>query len=445
MTAAHLTASHWAGSHGSGSHVTPGELKARRDAAFGAGSSLFYTSPLHIVRGEGVMLFDADGRSYVDMYNNVPCVGHAHPRIREAAARQMGELNVHSRYLHASIIELAERIAGLHPPGLESTIFSCSGSEANEIALRMARMATGRSGIVCAHGTYHGNTELVGALTGRAPLEVDARGVCAFAWPDPYAPEAAGRSPAERAQASLESVEAAIHALAQAGHALAALILCPILANEGLPHLPNGYLAALAGRVRAAGGLLIADEVQSGYGRTGRWWGYEGAGFVPDIIVTGKPMGAGVPLAATTASRALVEVFRARTRYFNTFASSPLQGAVGLAVLDIIAEEGLVENAAVVGAYLRGALEHRLGGRIGAVLGSGLFIGVDILDIAGRPDPTGAGWLVNQLKDKGFLTNNAGLRGATLKIRPPLPFSRRHADAFLAALDDILAEADGSR
>jgi 4-aminobutyrate aminotransferase-like enzyme len=425
--------------------MTPAELKARRDAALGAGTALFYTSPLHIVRGEGVMLYDADGRAYVDMYNNVPCVGHAHPRVREAVARQMGRLNVHSRYLHEDIVRLAERLTALHPSGMEAVIFSCSGSEANEIALRMARMATGRSGIVCAHGTYHGNTELVGSLTGRAPLEVSKEGICAFAWPDPYATPFAGLSLAEQAQASLLSLEASLEALDRSGHGLAALILCPILANEGLPLVAEGYLADLAGRVRSRGGLVIADEVQSGYGRTGRWWGYEGAGFTPDIVVTGKPMGAGVPLAATAASRPLIEGFRARTRYFNTFSASPLQAAAGLAVLDVIEEEGLKENAADVGAYLRDQLSGRLGGPVGAVLGSGLFIGVELLSSDGRPDPAFASRFVNRLKDRGFLANNAGFRGATLKLRPPLPFSRAHAEAFLAAFDDILAESDGER
>lgn len=425
--------------------MTPAELKARRDAALGAGTALFYSSPLHIVRGEGVMLYDADGRAYVDMYNNVPCVGHAHPRVQEAVSRQLGRLNVHSRYLHEDIVRLAERLTGLHPSGMEAVIFSCSGSEANEIALRMARMATGRRGIVCAHGTYHGNTELVGSLTGRTPLEVSAEGVCAFAWPDPYAPSSAGLSLEEQAQASLLSLEASLEALDASGHGLAALILCPIFANEGLPLIPEGYLADLAGRVRARGGLVIADEVQSGYGRTGRWWGYEGAGFTPDIVVTGKPMGAGVPLAATAASRALVEAFRARTRYFNTFSSSPLQAAAGLAVLDIIEDERLKENAAEVGSYLKAQLSDRLGGPVGAVLGHGLFIGVELLSSDGSPDPVFASRVVNRLKDLGFLANNAGFRGATLKLRPPLPFSRAHADAFLEAFDDSLAQSDGAR
>jgi 4-aminobutyrate aminotransferase-like enzyme len=298
---------------------------------------------------------------------------------------------------------------------------------------------------VCAHGTYHGNTELVGSLTGRTPLEVSAEGVCAFAWPDPYAPSSAGLSLEAQTQASLLSLEASLEALDASGHGLAALILCPIFANEGLPLIPEGYLADLAGRVRARGGLVIADEVQSGYGRTGRWWGYEGAGFVPDIVVTGKPMGAGVPLAATAASRALVEVFRARTRYFNTFSSSPLQAAAGLAVLDIIEDERLKENAAEVGAYLKDQLSRRLGGPVGAVLGSGLFIGVELLSSEGRPDPAFASRVVNRLKDRGFLANNAGYRGATLKLRPPLPFSRAHAAAFLEAFDDILAQSDGAR
>ncbi len=420
-------------------------LQARRDGALGAGAPLFYAEPLHIVRGAGVQLFDAAGRAYVDMYNNVPCVGHAHPRIARAMARQQGELNVHSRYLHEGVVAFAERLAALHGPQIESVIFSCSGTEANEIALRMARFATGRRGIVCTDATYHGNSEMVGALTRVGTGETAAPDIRAIPFPETFRPlPGNGEDPAEPYLARLE---AAIASLEAGGAGLAALIVCSIFANEGLPCVPAAFMARAAERVRAAGGLVIADEVQAGYGRTGRWWGYDVTGFTPDIVVTGKPMGAGLPLAATAASRALVEVFRARTRYFNTFASSPLQAAVGMAVLDVIEDEGLIDNVARVGERLKAALVERWGARpwIGDVRGEGLFIGVELVsDLESKaPDRDRAVDVINRLKDKGFLTSNAGAFGNVVKIRPPLVFSDADADAFLTAWDAVIEEIDG--
>ena len=415
------------------------ELIARRDQALGHGAPLFYREPLHIVRGEGVRLWDADGRAYVDMYNNVPCVGHAHPRVVEAMARQQSTLNVHSRYLHEGVVAFAERLAALHGPPIESVVFSCSGTEANEIALRMARFATGRRGILCTDATYHGNNDLVGALTAvgdRRPADVRA-----FPFPQTFRPIAAGLAGEALTGAYLERLDRAIADLDADGSGLAALIVCPIFANEGLPDVPPGFMARAAARVRAAGGLVIADEVQAGYGRTGQWWGSGVAGFTPDIVVTGKPMGAGLPLAATAASRDLVGVFRRETRYFNTFASSPLQAAVGMAVLDVIEDEGLIANAAEVGGALRAALQVR-GPRspgVGDVRGVGLFIGLEMVDGDGAPDSEAAIDVVNRLKDLGFLTSNAGAFRNVVKIRPPLVFSQADADAFLAAWDNVAA------
>jgi len=422
-------------------------LKARRDQALGAGAALFYETPLHIVRGEGVYLFDADGRRYVDMYNNVPCVGHANPRVVEAMARQQATLNVHSRYLHEGVVEFAERLAALHGPQIESVVFSCSGTEANEVALRMARFATGRRGVVCTDATYHGNSELVGALTRMGTAPSPTGDVQAFAFPQSYRPIREGVSGAALCEAYLAELEAAIARCGASGAGFAALIVCSIFANEGLPTIPPGFMGRAAAMARAAGGLVIADEVQAGYGRTGRWWGYEVTGFTPDIVVTGKPMGNGLPLAATAASRALVETFRGRTRYFNTFASSPLQAAVGMAVLDEIEERSLLENAAEVGAALKAALVQRKGTweAIGDVRGEGLFIGVEMVKPgSGRePDAPLAIAMINRLKDNGFLTSNAGALGNVVKIRPPLVFTWDDADAFLEAFDRTVGDLHG--
>jgi len=423
-------------------------LAARRDRALGAGAPLFYDTPLHIVRGEGVEVFDSDGRRYVDMYNNVPCVGHANPDVVEAMARQQGTLNVHSRYLHDGIVAFAERLAALHEgPAIESVVFSCSGTEANEVALRMARLATGKTGIVCTNATYHGNSEAVAKLN-RIGADRNAAGdVRAIPFPEKLRPLVPGASDDELAEAYLDRLRGAIRGLEEDGIGFAGLIMCSIFANEGLPDVPGSFMPRAAEIVRAAGGVVIADEVQAGYGRTGRWWGYEVTGFTPDIVVTGKPMGNGLPLAATAASRSLVEGFRAATRYFNTFASSPLQAAVGMAVLDVIERDGLRENVAAVGAFLKSALAERKArfASIADVRGHGLFIGVEIAktDAARTPDTDRALAVVNRLKDKGFLTSNAGAFRNVVKIRPPLVFARHHAEEFLVAFDATMAEIDG--
>jgi len=420
------------------------DLIRRRDRAFGAGARLFYDHPLHLVRGEGAYLYDADGRRYVDMYNNVPCVGHAHPRIVEAMARQQAMLNTHNRYLHEGAIALAERLTALQGV-TDCVVFSCSGTEAVENALRMARFHTGARGIVCTNATYHGSNAWVGGLTrvgDAGPADPDAR---AIPFPETLRPIAPGLTGEALTDAYLAHLDEAIADLKASGSGFAAFIVCSILANEGLPDIPTGFMGRAADRVRAAGGLMIADEVQAGYGRTGQWWGYGATDFRPDIVVTGKPMGAGLPLAATAGSRAVVEGFRARTRYFNTFASSPLQAAVGLAVLDVIEDEGLIAHVAKVGAALKRALAERRadGDAIADVRGTGLFLGIELVDAKGAPDADLAFDTACRLREKGFLTSNAGRFNNVVKIRPPLVFSMADADAFLDAWDALVAERRG--
>jgi 4-aminobutyrate aminotransferase-like enzyme len=422
-------------------------LAARRDRAFGAGAPLFYSTPLHIVRGQGVELFDPEGRRYVDMYNNVPCVGHANPHVAEAMARQQSTLNVHSRYLHEGIVTFAERLAALHGPEIESVIFACSGTEANEVALRMARLATGRAGIVCTNATYHGNSEAVGKMTRIGSGQNTAGDVRAIPFPEMLRPLVPGASEDELCEAYLDRLRQVIRSFEEDGTGFAGLIVCSIFANEGLPDVPRGFMTRATEIVHEAGGLVIADEVQAGYCRSGVWWGYDVLGFKPDIVVTGKPMGNGLPLAATAASRRLVETFRSATRYFNTFASSPLQAAVGMAVIDVIERDRLAENVAAVGAFLKAALAERKGrfASIADVRGHGLFIGVEIAktDAAREPDMDKAVDIINRLKDRGFLTSNAGAYRNVVKIRPPLVFKQSHAEEFLTAFDATMAEIDG--
>lgn len=418
-------------------------LAARRDRALGAGAPLFYDKPLHIVRGDGVYLYDPDGRRYVDMYNNVPCVGHANSHVVEAMSRQQATLNVHSRYLHEGIVAFAERLAALHGPAIESVIFSCSGTEANEVALRIVRGQTGKAGIICTNHTYHGNSEAVGKMTRIGDGRNTGGDVRAIPFPEKFRPLVPGASDADLCEAYLERLRNTIRSFEEDGTGFAGLIVCPIFANEGLPDVPQGFMKRAAEIVREAGGYVIADEVQAGYCRTGRWWGYEGAGFTPDIVVTGKPMGNGLPLAATAASKALVDGFRARTRYFNTFASSPLQAAVGMAVIDVIERDKLKDNVASVGANLKAALSQRKKdcAAIGDVRGHGLFIGVEMVKpgAAREPDAERAIEVVNKLKDRGFLTSNAGAFRNVVKIRPPLVFKQHDADEFLTAFDATIA------
>jgi 4-aminobutyrate aminotransferase-like enzyme len=422
-------------------------LSGRRNRVLGTGAALFYDEPLHLVRGDGVELFDASGQRYVDMYNNVPCVGHANPVVVEAMARQQATLNVHNRYLHEGILDFAERLTSLQHDGIESVIFSCTGTEAVENALRMARIATGKRGIVCTDATYHGSNDLVGSLTwvGRDNQETDE--VRAFPYPDKYRPLAEDLDEVALGAAYLEHVRAAIDGVEKSGAGFAALIMCSILANEGLPDIPHRFMTQAAELARAAGGLVIADEVQAGYGRTGQWWGYDVTEFTPDIIVTGKPMGNGLPLAATTASRELVDKFRAGTRYFNTFSSTPLQAAVGMAVLDEIENRNLLENARKIGASLKSELDKRQRNYdiIGDVRGRGLFLGIEMIKGGGdkSPDARRAVEIGNKLKSRGFLTSHAGSLENVVKIRPPLVFSADNAAEFLVAFDDVMDNLDG--
>ena len=333
-----------------------GTLQHRRNLALGSGAELFYNHPIEIVRGEGVWLYDSDGRRYLDMYNNVPCVGHANPAVVRAMAEQQATVNVHSRYLHEGIVTFAERLTGLNHEGIQSVVFSCSGTEANEVAIQMARIVTGNRGLICTDAAFHGNSEVVGSLSYVGLSPGTAADVRSFPFPERFRPLQEGLSDEELCAAYLDRVAIAIDGLQTAGTGLAALIMCPIFANEGVPDIPPGFMPKVTELVHREGGLVIADEVQSGYGRTGRWWGYETSQFRPDIVVMGKPMGNGLPLAATAAKKDLVDAFRAEKDYFNTCASTPLQAAVGMAVLDEIERLDLLRNASEVGARLTSEL-----------------------------------------------------------------------------------------
>lgn len=409
----------------------------------GDGAPMFYDEPLELVAGDGVWLDAADGTRYLDLYNNVPCVGHANPRVAEAVGRQVATLNVHSRYLHPNVIDYVERLVGLHHDGIEAAILACSGTEATELAIRLARGATGNHGIICTDATYHGNSSLVGQLS-RLPNGQDRGGVRSIATPQLYRPIEHGLTEEDLKDRYLAQLAETITSM-QADGGFAGLMICSILANEGLPVVPAGWYRDAAAMVRDGGGLVIADEVQAGFARSGKLWGYETSGFVPDIVCMGKPMGNGLPLSAVAASHPMISDFRKQNFYFNTFASSPLQAAAGMAVLDEIVDRGLVASVREVGDRLKATLatlqpDHAA---MGDVRGVGLFIGVDWVHPGTTdPDVAGAAAMVEALKARGMLVGKAGQHRNVLKVRPPLVFEQEHADLFVTSFADALASVD---
>lgn len=413
-------------------------LIGRRRSLLGSAYRLFYDEPVHIVRGEGVWLFGADGRKYLDMYNNVPHVGHCHPRVVDAVCRQMGTLNTHTRYLYENVLELAERLVATFPPGLDNVMFSCTGSEANELALRIARAVSGGNGIIVTDFAYHGNT--------KATYEISTEDIPPADVPDYVAtvPSPDTYRDAADADTYARHVREAIGTLRDRGVRPAAFIVDTIISSGGVITPPAGYLSTAAELIREAGGLFIADEVQPGFARTGKhFWGFEADDVVPDIVTVGKPMGNGHPLAATIARHDLVDEFAKHANYFNTFGGNPVSCAAGLAVLDVIEEEQLQDNAVTTGQYLTDCLE-RLAERhdcIGDVRGSGFFKAVELVEDRGskKPATEKAARVVNGLRERGILTSSIGPHDNIMKLRPPMVFMREHADLFAGALDEVLA------
>lgn len=414
----------------------------RRNKAIGPGAPLFYEEPLHIVRGDGAYLYDQEGRQYIDMYNNVPCVGHANAKVAQAMHQQLQTLNVHSRYLHEDILEYAERLTALHSSSIESVVFSCSGTEANEVAMNMARIATKGKAFICTNAAYHGNSNQVGQLTYVPIGDRNRKNTYSIPYPQKFRPIVSGLNEEELSREYLKTLEAVIEQINEDGIELAGILFCPIFANEGLPDIPEGYMKSAAEMVRNAGGLVVIDEVQSGFCRTGNWWGYETVGIEPDIVTMGKPMGNGLPLSAAAASQEIVEGYRSKSRYFNTFASSPLQAATGMAVLQEIEDQDILHRVANVGQYLRDNLNiyQDKVAALGDIRSQGLFIGLDwVTDKTSlEPDRDGAVKVVNLMKEKGFLMSNAGEHDNVVKIRPPLVFQKEQADRFLEAFDSVM-------
>jgi len=412
----------------------------RRKRLLGPAYRLFYDQPINIVRGEGVWLFDQYDKPYLDMYNNVPHVGHCNPRVVEAIRNQVGILNTHTRYLHANVLDYAERLLDRFPGELDVAMFSCTGTEANELALRIARTFTQGTGLIVTEESYHGNSYAIAEISTEDNTPKDRSDyVVTVPAPDMYRGIYRDK---DAAQKYANHVELAIQELKKRGIKLAAFIIDTIISSSGVVEVPPGYLKKAAEIVNKAGGVFVADEVQPGFGRTGEnFWGFESDRFVPDIVTMGKPMGNGHPMAATVIKRDLIEKFAKKTGYFNTFGGNPVSSAAGMAVLDVIEEENLQENALIVGAYLKKGIKS-LSSKydlIGDVRGKGFFLAVEMIKDSSRtPATKAASNVVQELKKCGILTNTIGPDENILKLRPPMVFSRENADFFLQQLKKVL-------
>jgi 4-aminobutyrate aminotransferase-like enzyme len=424
------------------------EILAARRAHLGPSLSLAYRTPLHIVRGEGAYLYDADGRSYLDCVNNVAHVGHAHPRVIEAGIAQMRLLNTNTRYLHENVVRYAERLTALLPEHLEVCFFTNSGSEANELALRLARAATDRPDVATVDIAYHGNTQ---RLVEISPYKFNGPGgagqgddVQVVPLPDPYRGAHRGDGPAVGAAYVAESA-AVLASAAAGGHPAGALIAEAIPGTAGQVVPPAGWLAGLFDAARAVGAVPISDEVQVGFGRVGTdTWAFGAQDARPDIVTMGKPIGNGHPLGAIVTTRAIADAFANGMEYFNTFGGNPVSAAIGLAVLDVIADEGLQVHARVVGEQLLAGLREVATRHepIGDVRGAGLFVGFELVrDRSTRaPDAALATELVNRAAERGVLLSTDGAGHNVIKIKPPMVFSAADADRLVETVDAILGE-----
>lgn len=410
-----------------------------RRRVLGPAYRLFYDEPFAPVRGKDVWLYDQAGRQYLDAYNNVPVVGHCHPHVVDAIAKQAAVLNTHTRYLHDSVLTYAERLLTHFPAALDTVMFTCSGSEANDLALRICRAATGGAGFIVTEFAYHGVTS---ALADMSPSLQAIVGINVRTIPSPGAVQ--GMAPEAAAKEFAQGVARAIEDLREAGIKPAALIVDTVFASDGIYTDPLGLLAAAAQVIRAHGGLFIADEVQGGFGRSGgHWWAFQREAVVPDIVTLGKPMGNGHPLAGVILGADLARAFAARGRYFNTFGGNPVSAAAGMAVLDVIENQTLLEQVDAVGRYLGTRLakladKHKA---IAAVRGSGLYRGVELGREGAAPAAELAARVVNALRQDGILLSACGPRANTLKIRPPLTFTADHVELLVSGLDRAIAQA----
>jgi 4-aminobutyrate aminotransferase-like enzyme/Ser/Thr protein kinase RdoA (MazF antagonist) len=429
-----------------GRRVADAELIDRRRRVLGSAlESLSYGRPLHLVRGEGAWMEAADGRRYLDAYNNVPVVGHAHPRVVDAIARQAALLNTNTRYLHENVVELAERLVASLPDELDTVMFVNSGSEANDLAWRLATTVTGGDAGIVTEWGYHGVTAAIADFSpSEWPRGVQPPGVETYPAPDTYrGPYADADDPPSVARAEMVG---AIARLSDRGRRPAALFLDSTFTADGIFVPSPAVVAELVAAAHDAGALFVADEVQSGHGRTGDGlWGHTRWGVTPDVVTLGKPMGNGHPIAAVVTRSDIVDRFGAQTTFFSTFGGNPVACAAALAVLDVIADERLLENAVAVGDLLRADLRD-LAARhasIGDVRGRGLMIGVELVHDPATREPAGdlAARVKDAMAERGVLIGTSGRHRNVLKIRPPLSITPDEAKIIISTLAGVLDAA----
>jgi 4-aminobutyrate aminotransferase-like enzyme len=428
-------------------HLEPAvrELVSRRQRVLGPGYRLMYDKPLELVRGLGTRVYDANGTEYLDMYNNVPSLGHCHPRVVAAMALQMNTLNTNTRYVQKSLVDYAEQLVATFPSHLTRATFTCTGSEANDLALRIARHETGQEGVVVTASAYHGLTDAVASISpSLGPKSALGPHVRVVEAPD------ALRSDTDLTTAMRLRTRSAIADLARHGFGLCAFVADSIFSSDGIFADPPGFLTGVVDEVHAAGGLYVADEVQPGFGRTGdSWWGFERHAVQPDIVSIGKPMGNGMPIAGLVLKEGVGDSFGEDIRYFNTFGGNSVSIAAAQAVLDVIRDDDLVTNSHDMGRALIDGLRDLLkqSDNVAEVRGAGLFMGVDLVTDRNslEPHPELASAVVNNLRDNGVLISASGPRGNVLKIRPPLIFDSTDLDQFLTTFAEVASSTRVTR
>jgi 4-aminobutyrate aminotransferase-like enzyme len=446
-----------------GTRADPGmrtaQVARRRAVRLSAALSVSYAQPLRIVRGEGAYLYDERGQGWLDLVNNVAHVGHCHPRVVAAAAGQQAMLNTNTRYLHEAVVEYAERLTATLPDPLSVCFFVNSGSEANDLALRLARAHTGSRDVVVLDHAYHGNLT---SLVDVSPYKFDGPGGCGrppgthvVPLPDPYRGRhraGVGERPAtmtEVTAAYLTDLDAVLAGVSggPGGRRPAALLAEAMPGTAGQVVLAEGFLAGAYERVRAAGGVCIADEVQTGFGRVGSdFWAFEQHGVVPDVVTMGKPVGNGHPIGVVVTTPEVARSFATGMEYFNTFGGNPVSARVGLAVLGVLDDERLQAHAGAVGGLLLDRLRAVADRQelVGEVRGSGLFVGVELVEDRGRrtPDGRAAGLVVEAVKRRGVLISSDGPDHNVLKIKPPLVLSAADAEGFVTVLEEAFTEVN---
>lgn len=427
--------------------MSKADTLAARKRLLGHNLSIAYKDPIKIVRGSMQYLYDDEGQEYLDAYNNVAHVGHCHPRVVRAGQHQMAVLNTNTRYLHDLINQYAERLTATLPPALSVCFFVNSGSEANELALRLARAHTGARDLIVLDHAYHGNTTTLIDISPYKHNGPGGHGAPAWVHPVPLPDLYRGLYSAEESEAAekyARHVDDIVDELTERGVSISGFIAESLPSVGGQIVLPDRYLASVYSSVRKAGGVCIADEVQTGYGRIGtHFWGFERYGVTPDIVVLGKPIGNGHPIGAVITTSEIALSFANGMEFFSTFGGNTVSCAIGLSVLEVVLEEGLQGHALDVGEHLlrgaRGLMDrHEL---IGDVRGSGFFIGVELVRNRNSREPATveAERVVNRMRNQGILLGTDGPFHNVLKIRPPMPFSANDGERLLETLDSVLA------